>query len=100
MRLVFSNCLLFNKGASSRGIRKMATELRSRYESLSASCHFKEQSDSELSHQEIWRQCDRCLKWRRIIVSDPSPCRWKCGDSGDGNTCDTPEASLYDSYNK
>ena len=91
MRLIFSNCLLFNRGSSSRGIRKMAMELRSLYDRLSASVNTEKQFDDEEHEQEVWRQCDRCFKWRHITVVDTSPCRWKCGDSGDGNTCDTPE---------
>ena len=36
IRLIFSNCLLFNKGIHSRGIRKMAMTLRTKFEKLAA----------------------------------------------------------------
>lgn len=93
MNLIFSNCLLFNKGQRSRRIRKMAVSLRSLFEDLCASQEELVYEDSEDQEEEMWRQCNRCLKWRHIVTTDTDPCCWKCGDNGDGVTCDTPEVS-------
>ena len=91
MKLIFSNCLLFNKGQRSRRIRKMATSLRSLFEDLCASQKELVYEDFDDPGEEIWRQCNRCLKWRRITTTDTDPCCWRCGDNGDDVTCDTPE---------
>ena len=90
--LIFSNCLLFNKGSNSKGIRKMALDLKAKFEKLlaKAKCANQSQDDEDIP-MEVWKQCDRCMKWRRIEVVGKQPYRWKCGDDGTPYFCDMPE---------
>jgi len=36
----------------------------------------------------IWVQCDLCMRWRLIHKDTPMSNRWKCGDSGTSYTCE------------
>ena len=67
----------------------MATTLRSLYEKLRKANGLSVQANS--TRVETWKQCDLCLKWRRLVIPDSKLCRWCCADSNGLYTCDTAE---------
>ena len=100
IRLIFSNCLLFNKGIHSRGIRKMAMTLRTKFEKLAAKVKGAvKKEEPAAGPKETWIQCDRCLKWRRLEASGKLPYRWKCGDDDSPYSCEMPEVVLPFQFN-
>ena len=47
----------------------MAIDLRTKFEKLVAKAKCADPSkDWEATPREVWKQCDRCLKWRRVEV--------------------------------
>ena len=97
MNLVFSNCMLYNKGSKGKVLRNCCTYVSSMFDKLLQGIMKRHKAlfvDEKVKMK--WAQCDICLKWRFVSANESSIPRWKCKDSG--LSCETPQVIIHYLY--